>query len=98
MYFSRKIEYHLLGIFLQQTILIVVGFLTFLFEVTTLKARLMLTTLQVTNFQDRVMVSLTLMLVIATISTSIQQVDTVKRELPSSKIYSRVWAAQETIK
>ena len=90
MYFSRKIEYHLLGIFLQQTILIVVGFLTFLFEVTTsLQARLMLTTLQVTNFQDRVMVSLTLMLVIATISTSIQQVDTVKK----SKIYSQIWAA-----
>ena len=56
----RKIEYHLLGVFLQQTILIIVGFMTFLFEVT--------------NFQDRVMVSLTLMLVIATISTSIQQV------------------------
>ena len=89
MYFSRKIEYHLLGIFLQQTILIVVGFLTFLFEVTSLQARLMLTTLQVTNFQDRVMVSLTLMLVIATISTSIQQVDAVKK----SKIYSQIWAA-----
>ena len=88
-FFSRKIEYHLLGIFLQQTILIVVGFLTFLFEVTSLQSRLMLTTLQVTNFQDRVMVSLTLMLVIATISTSIQQVDTVKK----SKIYSQIWAA-----
>ena len=59
-HFCRKIEYHLLGVFLQQTILIIVGFMTFLFEVT--------------NFQDRVMVSLTLMLVIATISTSIQQV------------------------
>jgi len=68
--FRRKIEYHLLGIFLQQTILIVVGFLTFLFEVT--------------NFQDRVMVSLTLMLVIATISTSIQQ------GLPSTPYYKMI--------
>ena len=30
----RKIEYHLLGIFLQQSVLIGVGFLTFMFEVT----------------------------------------------------------------
>jgi len=57
--FRRNIEYHVYGVFLQQLILLVVGFLTFFFEVT--------------NFSDRTMVSLTLMLVIATISASIQQ-------------------------
>jgi len=57
--FRRNIEYHVYGVFLQQLILLIVGFLTFFFEVT--------------NFSDRTMVSLTLMLVIATISASIQQ-------------------------
>ena len=35
----RKIEYHIFGVFLQQTVLIAVGFLTFLFEVTNFTVR-----------------------------------------------------------
>ena len=32
--YFRNIEYHVYGVFLQQLILLVVGFLTFFFEVT----------------------------------------------------------------
>ena len=37
--FFRNIEYHIFGVFLQQTVLISVGFLTFLFEVTNFTVR-----------------------------------------------------------
>jgi len=62
--FRRRIEYHIFGVFIQQKVLISVGFLTYFFEVT--------------NFTDRVMVSLTLMLVIATLS------DGIKSTLPAT--------------
>ena len=56
--FERRSEFHLLNIYLQTIVLNVTAFLTLFFDVT--------------NFSDRIMVALTVMLVVATIMTSIQ--------------------------
>ena len=75
--YFRNIEFHLFGVFLQQMILILVGFLTYFFEVTnfSVSTKWEEYCMYFTIFmQDRVMVSLTLMLVIATITASIQMV------------------------
>ena len=58
--FQRRIEYHITGTITQTFILVIVGYLSLFFDVE--------------NFTDRIMVVLTTMLVIATISSSIQQV------------------------
>ena len=58
--FQRRIEYHIANTISQTFILLIVGYLSFFFDVE--------------NFTDRIMVVLTTMLVIATISSSIQQV------------------------
>ena len=53
-------EFHVTNTFLQTFILVCVGYLSLYFSVT--------------NFTDRIMVTLTTMLVVATIMTSIQSV------------------------
>ena len=58
--FKRRIEYHITNTITQTFILVIVGYLSLIFDVK--------------NFTDRTMVVLTTMLVIATISSSIQQV------------------------
>ena len=58
--FRRRMEYHVTNTFLQTLILVSVGFLSFFFRVD--------------NFTDRIMVTLTVMLVVATIMSTIQQV------------------------
>lgn len=58
--FRRNMEYHVTNIFLQTLILVSVGYLSFFFRVD--------------NFTDRIMVTLTVMLVVATIMSTIQQV------------------------
>lgn len=58
--FQRRMEYHVGNTFLQTFILVCVGYMSFFFDVA--------------NFADRIMVTLTTMLVVATIATSIQAV------------------------
>ena len=58
--FKRRIEYHIMNTMFQTFLLQLIGFLTFFFDVN--------------NFTDRTMVTLTTMLVLATISSSIQAV------------------------
>jgi hypothetical protein len=58
--FRRRMEYHLSGTFLQTIILILIGYLSLLFDID--------------NFTDRIMVVLTTMLVVATIVTSMSEV------------------------
>ena len=60
--FRRKMEFHVTNTFLQTFILICIGYMSFYFDVD--------------NFTDRIMVTLTTMLVIATITASIQEVNT----------------------
>ena len=60
--FQRRIEYHITGTITQTFILVIVGYLSLFFELE--------------NFTDRIMVVLTTMLVIATITSSVQQVRT----------------------
>ena len=57
---QRQIEYHISNVILQTFLLQNIGFLTMFFSVE--------------NFTDRIMVTLTTMLVIATITTSVQGV------------------------
>eukprot|EP00095_Tigriopus_kingsejongensis_P009466 maker-scaffold1140_size60066-snap-gene-0.4 protein:Tk09466 transcript:maker-scaffold1140_size60066-snap-gene-0.4-mRNA-1 annotation:"cys loop ligand gated ion channel subunit" len=57
--FRRRMEYHVTNTFLQTFILICIGYMSLHFDVD--------------NFSDRIMVTLTTMLVIATITASIQQ-------------------------
>ena len=52
--FARRFEYHVANTFLQTFVLMMVGYMTFYFDVN--------------NFTDRIMVSLTTMLVVATIT------------------------------
>ncbi len=56
--FRRQIEYHLYNTIAQTLLLIFVGYLSYHFDVD--------------NFTDRIMVTLTTMLVIATMTSSIQ--------------------------
>jgi hypothetical protein len=58
--FRRNMEFHVTNTFLQTFILILVGFMTLFFDVD--------------NFTDRIMVTLTTMLVVATITATIQAV------------------------
>ena len=58
--FRRRMEYHVTNTFLQTFVLVSVGYLSFFFRVD--------------NFTDRIMVTLTVMLVVATIMSTIQQV------------------------
>ena len=58
--FRRRVEYHLTNTFLQTFILTMVGFMSFFFNLE--------------DFTDRMMVSLTTLLVLATFLTSIQSV------------------------
>jgi len=55
--FTRRCFYHLINVFLQSVLLLVVAYMTFYYRVD--------------NFQDRVMVSITCMLVIANVQSSI---------------------------
>ena len=64
--FKRLMEYHVTNTFLQTLILVSVGFLSFFFRVD--------------NFTDRIMVTLTVMLVVATIMSTIQQVGDFKEK------------------
>ena len=59
--FKRRIEFHVTNTIFQTLMLQAVGFLTLFFDVD--------------NFTDRIMVTLTTMLVVATITTSIQEVN-----------------------
>lgn len=58
--FRRRMEFHVTNTFLQTLLLTFVGYFTYYFDVD--------------NFSDRIMVVLTTMLVVATITTSIQDV------------------------
>ena len=58
--FKRLMEYHVTNTFLQTLLLIFVGYLSFFFKLD--------------NFTDKIMVTLTTMLVVATIMVSIQAV------------------------
>ena len=60
--FRRRMEFHVTNTFLQTLLLVVVGYMSFFFDID--------------NFTDRIMVSLTTMLVIATIVTANQAVST----------------------
>merc|ERR1712045_672048 len=55
--FKRKWNYHFWTIFVQSVILIGVAYMTFYFKIS--------------NFQDRIMISITIMMVIATVQSSI---------------------------
>ena len=68
--FRRRMEYHVTNIFLQTLILVSVGYLSFFFRVD--------------NFTDRIMVTLTVMLVVATIMSTIQQ------QLPKTSYYKLI--------
>ena len=61
--FRRRMEFHVTNTFLQTLLLVVVGYMSFFFDID--------------NFTDRIMVSLTTMLVIATIVTANQAVSTI---------------------
>lgn len=63
--FRRRMEFHVTNTFLQTFILIGIGFMSLYFDVD--------------NFSDRIMVTLTTMLVIATITASIQAVKSILR-------------------
>jgi ABC-type multidrug transport system fused ATPase/permease subunit len=56
--FRRRVVYHLLNIFLQSLLLVLTGYMSIFFHVN--------------NFSDRVMVALTVMLVMASLQTSVQ--------------------------
>ena len=58
--FRRKMEYHVTNTFLQTFLLLCIGYMSYYFDVD--------------NFSDRIMVTLTTMLVVATITSSIQSV------------------------
>ena len=58
--FRRNMEFHVTNTFLQTFLLVCVGFFSYFFDVD--------------NFSDRIMVVLTTMLVLATVTTSIQSV------------------------
>lgn len=58
--FRRRMEFHVTNTFLQTFILIGVGYMSLFFSID--------------NFTDRIMVTLTTMLVVATITASIQSV------------------------
>ena len=79
--FRRNMEYHVTNSLLQMFIMTSVGFLTFWFRVD--------------NFTDRIMVSLTVMLVIATMMSTIQEVhgchEMFKIECLIFSIFSLVW-------
>merc|ERR1719468_606582 len=57
--FKRKWTYHFWTIFLQSVLLISVAYMTFYFKIS--------------NFQDRVMIAITTMMVVATIQSSINK-------------------------
>jgi hypothetical protein len=65
--FKRKFEYHITNTFLQTLLLIGIAYMTYFFELK--------------NFQDRIMVVLTTMLVIATLQSSSQEVKLTKFKL-----------------
>ncbi|XP_023337222.1 uncharacterized protein LOC111708162 isoform X2 [Eurytemora carolleeae] len=57
--FKRRWIYHLITVFLQSILLIGIAFLTFFFKIS--------------NFQDRMMISITTMMIVATIQSSIDK-------------------------
>lgn len=57
--FTRRCFYHLLNIFLQSFLLVITGYMSFFFHVN--------------DFSDRVMVALTVLLVMASLQTSVQE-------------------------
>lgn len=59
--FRRRMEFHVTNTFLQTFILVGIGFMSLYFDVD--------------NFTDRIMVTLTTMLVVATVTTNIQSVN-----------------------
>ena len=65
--FRRRMEFHVTNTFLQNFVLIGVGYMSLFFDVD--------------NFTDRIMVTLTTMLVVATITASIQAVRNFINEL-----------------
>ena len=73
--FRRRMEFHVTNTFLQTLLLVVVGYMSFFFDID--------------NFTDRIMVSLTTMLVIATIVTANQAVSTIFKhyQIELTKIY-----------
>ena len=58
--FQRRMEYHVSNTFLQSFVMVITGGLTFYFRID--------------NFTDRIMVSLTVMLVVANLISAIQTV------------------------
>ena len=68
--FRRRMEFHVTNTFLQTLLLVVVGYMSFFFDID--------------NFTDRIMVSLTTMLVIATIVTANQAVSVILDDIISS--------------
>ncbi len=59
-FFRRRMEYHLTSTFMQTLVLIGVGYMSLFFRPD--------------NFTDRIMVSITNMVVVATITSSVQSV------------------------
>ena len=74
--FRRRMEFHVTNTFLQTFILTCVGYFSYYFDVD--------------NFTDRIMVVLTTMLVVATITTSIQTVNDLISCTHIMKIYNRI--------
>ena len=70
-------EFHVTNTFLQTLLLVVVGYMSFFFDID--------------NFTDRIMVSLTTMLVIATIVTANQAVSVILDDIISSILENSVF-------
>jgi hypothetical protein len=68
--FQRNMEFHVTNTFLQTFILIAVGFMTLFFDIE--------------NFTDRIMVTLTTMLVVATITSTIQSASSISSSIKCS--------------
>ena len=70
---KRKSEYHIFNTFLQTFLLHCIGVLTFLFDLH--------------NFSDRIIVTLTTMLVVVTLTTSIQEVSQNLYKIIMNKVF-----------
>ena len=70
--FKRKWTYHFWTVFFQSVILIGVAYMTFYFKISNFQVKRILTWLnKLCDVQDRIMISITIMMVIATVQSSI---------------------------
>ena len=73
--FARKIEFHIANTFLQTFLLVLVGYMSLYFDIE--------------DFTDRIMVTLTSMLVVATLLSAIQSVSNINKKIFCHFIQSR---------